>query len=431
MFKKIILVLGVFSCVFLYAASVNNVKALKVNRALTEGGAACIECHSKETPGHVNDWIESRHGHVGVSCIDCHSVSKESPMAAQNCPGVKGTKTFVTPLVPANTCARCHAAEAEQFQNSGHIRARLQIEGKAGMLSLMDKLEGRNHPEFKKGVDATGCMQCHGSKIELDKDRKPTSDTWPTFGIGTIYPDGSVGNCASCHSKHKFSVAEARKPDACTSCHLGPDHPDKEVYYSSRHGQIYLTEGDTWKWESAGGAWEPGDYRAPTCATCHMSGIGDLPVTHNVSERLHWNLWAPISDKRNSKDPLDKGFGNAEKGRAMMKRVCKNCHSPTHTNNFFKSGDKHVELYNTYARDAKKMFDELTAKKLVKEDQWADEAFKNWYHLWHHEGRTMRHGAMMGAPDYAHWHGSFEVMQYFKKLEIIYAKRMKTGKIED
>jgi len=430
MFKKALLTLSVLSLA-VYASS--NTKVLKVDRGLSVEGAKCVSCHSKETPGHVDDWKESRHGHVGVSCIDCHSVEEDSPMAAQNCPGVKGTATFVTPLVSSAKCSQCHPAEADQFKHSGHYRARLQIEGKKGMLALMRKVEGRGdiHPEFKDAVDITGCGQCHGTKIKLDKNRRPTAETWPTFGMASIYPDGSVGSCTSCHSKHKFSIVEARKPEACTSCHLGPDHPDKEIYFSSRHGQIYLTEGNTWKWDSAGGAWEPGDYRAPTCATCHMSGIGDLPVTHNVSARLHWNLWAPITSLRGSNDPLNPKFGNAKKGREMMKQVCENCHSSIHTDNFFKSGDSAVKLYNTYAVDAKKMFDALKAKGLIKKDKWADEAFKTWFHLWHHEGRRMRHGSLMGAPDYAHWHGSFEVMQDLKVLEGIYKKRMKFGKIEE
>jgi hypothetical protein len=76
------------------------------------------------------------------------------------------------------------------------------------------------------------------------------------------------------------------------------------------------------------------------------------------------------------------------------------------------------------------MFTELKEKGLIKKDKWKDAAFKAWYHLWHHEGRRMRHGALMGAPDYAHWHGSFEVMLDFKELEEIYKHRMETGKIE-
>ena len=36
-----------------------------------------------------------------------------------------------------------------------------------------------------------------------------------------------------------------------------------------------------------------------------------------------------------------------------------------------------------------------------------------WFYLWHHEGRRARHGASMMAPDYAHWHGMYEVAERF------------------
>lgn len=435
----------------LFAANIGDVsptKTLKVDRALSEAGKSCVECHAKMTPGHVNDWKESRHGHVGISCIDCHSVKKDNPMAGQNCEGVKGTDIYVSALVSPKTCERCHPNEVKEFQQSGHARGALQVRAKDGMQKLMQHFEGRDHPDLKHAPEATGCMQCHGAIIELDASKRPTAETWPNYGIGNVYPDGGVGNCKSCHSVHKFSIEEARKPAACASCHLGPDHPDIEIYNNSMHGHIFNAEGSEWKYDSAPDAWEPGDYRAPTCATCHMSGIGDLKTTHNVSRRLKWNLWAPISNLR------DKGYdtavkayedggkitkGNAlaghpdgwEAGRGEMEHVCKSCHTTTHTKNFFKMADKHVELYNTYAKDAKKMIDDLKAKNLLKADPWADEAQKVWYHLWHHQGRRMRQGALMGAPDYAHWHGVFELQQDIRELETIYNHRIKTGKIED
>jgi hypothetical protein len=43
----------------------------------------------------------------------------------------------------------------------------------------------------------------------------------------------------------------------------------------------------------------------------------------------------------------------------------------------------------------------------------------------------MRQGALMGAPDYAHWHGVFELQQDIRVLEGIYNHRIKTGKIEE
>jgi len=70
-------------------------------------------------------------------------------------------------------------------------------------------------------------------------------------------------------------------------------------------------------------------------------------------------------------------------------------------------------------------------KKLLRKNPWDDEFQITFYFLWHHEGRRARHGAMMGAPDYAHWHGFFELQLDMYKLERIYKHRIKSGKIED
>jgi len=53
------------------------------------------------------------------------------------------------------------------------------------------------------------------------------------------------------------------------------------------------------------------------------------------------------------------------------------------------------------------------------------------YYLWHHTGRRARHGAAMDGPDYAHWHGFFQIFQIYKDMEDIYRYRMKHGKIEE
>jgi hypothetical protein len=60
-----------------------------------------------------------------------------------------------------------------------------------------------------------------------------------------------------------------------------------------------------------------------------------------------------------------------------------------------------------------------------------DEFERIYYYFWHHEGRRLRQGAMMGAPDWAHWHGFFELQQDLYDLEAIYNKRMETGQLED
>ena len=37
---------------------------------------------------------------------------------------------------------------------------------------------------------------------------------------------------------------------------------------------------------------------------------------------------------------------------------------------------------------------------------------------------------MMGGPDWAHWHGFFELQQKLYKMEDIYDQRIETGEIE-
>ena len=84
--------------------------------------------------------------------------------------------------------------------------------------------------------------------------------------------DGSQGSCSACHSRHDFSPRRARQPENCGKCHLGPDHPQKEIYDESKHGVAYRDlkhhmNLDATKWVLGK------DYtQAPTCATCHMSG---------------------------------------------------------------------------------------------------------------------------------------------------------------
>jgi hydroxylamine dehydrogenase len=407
----------------------SNVRSIVMERGLTKEGAQCISCHAKTNPGIIDDWRNSRHAHAGVSCLDCHRVPGDSPSALKDHTFVE--KVSVSVLVSPAVCGRCHAVERKQFDESGHFRAYRQEIPKDDLHALVQRHEGRNHPELGNAPDEVGCMQCHGTKIKVDAKGKPTQDTWPNSGMGSIYPDGATGNCTTCHTRHLFSIAEARKPHACASCHLGPDHPDIEVYENSKHGQLFYAEGHTWKWTTAPDAWEPGDYRGPTCATCHMSGIGELATTHNVTKRLYWNLWAPMSSVRNSKDVMSPLLGDGEAGRKEMKQVCIACHSQTHTDNFFQQGDKAVKLYNeAYWKPAQKMHAELKEKGLLTENPWIDEFQITYYHLWHHEGRRARHGAMMGAPDWAHWHGFFELQQDLYKLEEIYKQRLKTGKIE-
>lgn len=397
---------------------------------LTVEAKACVECHATETPGIVADWDGTAHAMEAISCVDCHEVDANSPLAIPGIEGHEEVGVAVATLVPPSACVECHEDPVAEFNMSGHYRAALQIEPKDGLQALIYVHEGQNHPDVSGASNETGCIQCHGTRVDV-VDGRASAETYPSAGIGTIWPDESVGNCAVCHSRHSFDTAEARKPEACGGCHLGPDHPDIEIFENTKHGQIFAAEGEEWIWDSPTNEWEPGDYRAPTCATCHMSGIGDLSMSHNVSERLYWNLWAPRSEVRNTADPMSALTGDGPAGRELMETVCAECHSTDHTEKYFESGDDAVQLYNeSYFDPAIAMKTELADKGLLKENPWADKFQILYYHLWHHEGRRARQGAMMGAPDWAHWHGFFELQQDLYAMEDIYNKRIETGEIE-
>ncbi len=179
--------------------------------------------------------------------------------------------------------------------------------------------------------------------MKITDPRPPHGQTW---AWAIFIPMAAPATAQPATPGTSSALPKRVKPYACASCHLGPDHPDIEIFENSKHGHIYHTDSDDWIWDSAPDTWEPGDYRAPTCATCHMSGIGELNTTHNITERLYWNLWAKRSEVRNSDDVMSPLLGNGEEGRAKMKLVCNSCHSALHTDSFFTQGDRAVELYN-------------------------------------------------------------------------------------
>lgn len=56
----------------------------------------------------------------------------------------------------------------------------------------------------------------------------------------------------------------------------------------------------------------------------------------------------------------------------------------------------------------------LREAKMITPAQFDEEIEWTWFYLWHHESRRARHGASMMAPDYAQWHGMFEVAEGFQ-----------------
>jgi hydroxylamine dehydrogenase len=390
-------------------------KEFRIERSMSKQAVACIECHKQVSPGIFADWSMSRHASANITCLDCHEADKAAPGVsathykqyelANNKWGTAEYRVPVAAVVSPKTCSRCHPDEVKQYDKSKHAHT-LEIIWKID-LWLKD---GMNNATER----ASGCYYCHGTVVKM-KDGKPDPLTWPNVGVGRINPDGSMGSCTSCHTRHRFSIMDARKPEACGSCHLGPDHPQIEIYTESKHGDIYAAFGSKYNWTAAPGTWTPGvDYRGPTCASCHMSGAGATLTTHDVTERLSWELQAPLT-VRPSEFAAFPAKTNWEVERNKMKEICVQCHSREWVDDHYIKLDAVVRDYNEiYFKPVKKVMDELYAKKLLDKTKYFDEKLEfEFYELWHHEGRRARMGAAMMAPDYTWWHGFYELKKRF------------------
>ncbi len=436
--------------------------------AIPAQSQSCVDCHMKSSPGIIDHWMGSTHAVKGVGCIECHQAAHED-VDAFNHYGAT-IATIVTP----RDCGRCHQTETAEFLASHHAKAGNILASLDNFLA--ETVEGARipfNPHSKTpGMEVdrvngmasvnVGCRQCHGSKIALeatdgslltvddlkpdekgiptnlaalalvkkDDNGRPVLDagSWPNTGIGRLNLDGSRGSCSACHSRHDFSPRRARQPENCGKCHLGPDHPQKEIYEESKHGVAFRDLREHMNLDAKD--WVLGkDYtQAPTCATCHMSGHtrnGGM-VTHDPGRRISWTNRPPISalldtdrhgDRVTETDPVERRkliASSWQDKRQEMKNVCLHCHTQNYVNAFYKQYDDFVVNYNEkFAKPGTKIMEALRAGNLITKQNFDEEVEWTWFYLWHHEGRRARHGASMMAPDYAHWHGMFEVAERF------------------
>jgi len=94
--------------------------------------------------------------------------------------------------------------------------------------------------------------------------------------------------------------------------------------------------------------------------------------------------------------------------------------------------DALVDLYNTkFATPAKTIMDKLTAAKKLTDQPFDAKIKWTYYELWHHERRRARHGAAMSGPDYAWWHGMYDVAKVFYTEFIPEARQLDPKIVDD
>jgi hydroxylamine dehydrogenase len=409
----------------------------------------CVDCHTQLSRGIVDHWTGSTHAEKGVGCVDCHKAE------AKDADVFSHYGASIATIVSPRDCARCHPTESAEFAAShhakgGNILASLDnflaetVEGSRVAFSPHSPTPGRAMQSVNGMAPAnSGCQQCHGSivafqandggmvtmrDLQPDQNGQPTnldalgrvvrnesgkpmlhSSSWPNTGIGRINFDGSLGSCAACHSRHDFSARRARQPENCGKCHLGPDHPQKEIYDESKHGVAFRDLIAEMNLDVR--PWVLGrDYSAaPTCATCHMGANtrNGMRITHDPGERISWTNRPPVSlvmdtdanhDVVTETNPEQRRAAiadTADAKRNRMKQVCSHCHTPDYVNQFYRQYDDVVIHYNEkFAKPGQAIMTALTTNGLLTKTQY-DEAIEwTWYYLWHHERTSRPHGRL-------------------------------------
>ncbi len=441
---------------------------------LSQATKACLECHQSISSGIFRDWEKGRHARVTpaeglragkrerrvsfeqlpaqlkgtvVGCAECHTLNPEKHKDTFEHNGYK-IHSVVTPA----DCATCHGSEVRQYGQNIMARAYGNLKANALYSGLADLVNGLK--TFKDGTithlqpdpetNYDSCYHCHGTFVEVKGKRNretplgtmefPVLSGWPNQGVGRVNPDGSLGSCAACHTRHAFAVEMARKPYTCSQCHKGPDVPAYKVYSVSKHGNTFSALGREWDFKNV--PWKVGkDFSAPTCAVCHVSLIvneeGEVVAerTHQMNDRLSWRLFGLIYAHPHPKSPdttiirnksgqplpteltgeaaltylIDKKEQDSR--RQTMQKVCLSCHSQGWVEGHFRRLENTIKTTNQMTLAATDIMKAAWEKGLAKGPAQKDSPFnepleKKWVEQWLFYANSTRYASAMMGADY-------------------------------
>jgi hypothetical protein len=358
----------------------------------------CAECHARTQYSIVHEYEMSKHALKGVNCLDCHQ-------PANNQKGKEHNGFTIVSSLTAGNCRRCHEDIYQQFLRSRHaavswaaVRGDKAFTPEQVNLAETYQPGGVRRPPHPfttlEGPSAmtSGCEQCHS--------------------IGKPNDDGTIGNCTACHTRHTSSVAIARQPRTCGQCHLGPDHSQIEIYEESKHGVMFAAQEKLLDLTVEPKKLTTREMFVPTCATCHMSGINGLGMTHDPSERLSYFLADAISTKR----------PNYAQAQAKMKQICNQCHTRALIDRVYTQAEQVVETTNNKVKGTKVLMDGLRADGSISGPPFSNPIDFVFFDFWHYDGRTTKHGAFMGGSDFVQWHGNYPMLRKTVELQAMAAE---------
>ena len=374
---------------------------------------ACVACHGKITPGQVADWKVSAHAENGISCADCHGEEHTS-----------ADDVAKAAFPDEHVCAECHEDQFNQFSKGKH---------NFGWTSLNAMPITHVEPdELMEG--GRGCGGCHNMGIKTEEQKQEQ------LAKGYRYQNNS---CDECHTRHSFSKKEAQDPRACQQCHMGYDHPQWEMWSSSKHGS---------RWFAKEAGRLPEGAAVPTCQTCHLpngthnnhtawgflgvrlplpedpqwkadqitilKALGVLnPETGEPTERLA--LVTSVDMVRTTKEAFDTE-------REKMIKICMQCHSETYARTQLEMGDSMMQKADFLMAKAIQHVADLYKDGILEKPADYAFAYPDFLHFMRTNGSKldgmshidqvlfemyMKHrmrtyqGQFHVNPDYAYWYG--------------------------
>jgi len=289
----------------------------------------CVKCHKDESPGWVELWKKSAHanldkirkltpkddtfykkakleeieanlrslGKLGanenlkeVGCIDCH-VAINTKKAADHRADLR--------MPTSDVCGNCHLMEYAERESERDTILWPKNQWPRGRPSHALDYRANVETDIYAGMSqreiADGCTMCHTNQ----------------------------NKCDNCHTRHEFSVANSRKPEACGYCHSGADHNNWEAYNGSQHGLGYQGSKDQTNWNiPLKDAVAKGNQKFPTCQSCHMEYQGKF--THNTVRKVRWANYTFVPGIR---EPVFGEWG--QKRLDAWVKTCTTCHSET------------------------------------------------------------------------------------------------------
>lgn len=254
----------------------NNVKCESCHQSghniknISKGDAVsvCGKCHGKHEKNFSNSIHETvfKAGNMNApTCVDCHGFHE-----------ILTSKM----TIESHACLKCHLDE------------KLFPGEKIGSAKFVARYKTSIHASIEKnGVEAAGCVDCHGNHLIQNPDNPMASTTRTRLpetcgkchqdvvdkflssahGKSLLNKSVAAPTCVSCHSEHSIEAvkksdefSKINQVEMCLKCHLEGKLPHKNY----KGEEVLITNyKDSYHYQ----ALKDGKLNAATCSDCHGS----------------------------------------------------------------------------------------------------------------------------------------------------------------